>query len=284
MTIVVVLLTSPLIWSSSPVRCRMFNDFMEIRDNLHRSRKDYEYTDANRDRMRDILNNPRNFSEDEKITTLPSFHKDTCANILLRLYPSSRDGYEYREAFEDLVILKRFEPVVVDLELEFQKTHSKHFYQHLRASKQKMQMRVSMSGYLNSSDAAALPEDIKNWMLQKLECNNYSYDVCDDDEERLEGLKSGISGIIVHLQRLGVDTSEYQDSDDGDQYLNGQPTRATIDKYMLLEEEITRTHDDLSQLSEDAHPFDQYLKSVKSNVETLECGAYILFYIFCLVL
>ncbi|KAI3939736.1 hypothetical protein MKW92_036220 [Papaver armeniacum] len=131
-------------------------------------------------------------------------------------------------------------------------------------------MRVSMSVYLKSSDAAALPEDIKNWMLRTLGCNDYSYDVCDNDEERLEGLKSGTSNRLDQLQSLGVDTSKYQDSDDGTQYLNFQPTRATIDEYMLLEEEITRRHDDLSQLSEDAHPFDQYLNSVKNNVETLE--------------
>ncbi|KAI3957962.1 hypothetical protein MKW98_020604 [Papaver atlanticum] len=248
--------------------CRMFNDFMEISDNLRRPQKDYEYTDANKERMRDIINNPTSFSEDEKTNTLLSFHKDTCANIMLGLYPSStRDPY--RDAFEDLETLKRFEPVLVALELEVQKTYSKPSYQYVRARKQQLQMRVSMSVYLKSSDATALPEDIKNWMLQKLGCNDYSYDVRDNDEERLEGLKSGISDRLAHLQSLGVDTSKYQDSDDGNQYLNFQPTRATIDEYML-EEEITRTHDDLIQLSEDAHPFDQYLESVKNNVETLE--------------
>ncbi|KAI3833802.1 hypothetical protein MKX03_016834, partial [Papaver bracteatum] len=241
---------------------------MEISDNLGCPRKDYEYTDANRDRMRDIMKNPTSFSEEEKINTLLSFHKDTCANIMLRLYPSTKD--EYRDAFEDLEILKRFEPVLLALKLEAQKTYSKHAYQHLRARKQQMQMRVSMSVYLKSCEATALPEDIKNWMLRTLECDDYGYDGCDNDEERLEGLKSGISHRLAHLQSLGVDTSKYQDSDDGNQYLNFLPTRATIDEYMLLEEEITRRHDDLIQLSEDAHPFDRYLNSVEDNVQTLE--------------
>ncbi|KAI3939737.1 hypothetical protein MKW92_036221 [Papaver armeniacum] len=195
------------------------------------------------DRMRDIMKNPTSFSEEEKINTLLSFHKDTCANIMLRLYPSTRD--EYRDALEDLEILKGFEPVLLALKLEVQKTYSEHAFLHLRARKQQMQMRVSMSVYLKSSDAAALPEDIKNWMLRTLGCNDYSYDVCDNDEERLEGLKSGTSNRLDQLQSLGVDTSKYQDSDDGTQYLNFQPTRATIDEYMLLEEEITRRHDPL---------------------------------------
>ncbi|KAI3837736.1 hypothetical protein MKX03_008343 [Papaver bracteatum] len=187
---------------------------------------------------------------------------------MLRLYPSSMD--EYRDAFEDLEILKRFEPVLVALELEAQKTYSKHAYQHLRARKRQLQMRVSMSVYLKSSDATTLPEDIKNSMLQILGCNDYGYDGCDNDEERLKGVKGGISYRLDHLQSLGVDTSKYQDSDDDNQYLNFQPTRATIDEYMLLEEEVTRKHDDLIQVSEDAHPFEEYLDSVKSNVETLE--------------
>ncbi|MCL7028981.1 hypothetical protein MKW94_029980 [Papaver nudicaule] len=229
--------------------------------------KDYKYSDAYRDSMRDILNNPSNFSEDEKINTLINFHKDTCANVILLLYPSTGD--EHHDAFEDLDILKRFERVLVGLEVEYQKTYRKTSYQHYRAKKRLLQMKISMS-VLSKSPEVALPEDIENWMLQKLGSDDDNDDDRDNNEESLQGLARGKSYALAYLQSLGVDMSEYQDSDDGDEYLIDQPTQATIDEYMLLEKEVTRTYDQLLQLPEDAHPIPEYLKAVKHHVELME--------------
>ncbi|RZC72193.1 hypothetical protein C5167_035357 [Papaver somniferum] len=75
---------------------RMTSDFMEIIDKCRR--EDYKYSDAYRKRMRDILNNPTNYIEDEKINTLLSFHKDICANLLLQLYPSFADNVLCQDA------------------------------------------------------------------------------------------------------------------------------------------------------------------------------------------
>ncbi|KAI3893890.1 hypothetical protein MKX03_025222 [Papaver bracteatum] len=218
--------------------------------------------------MRDIVNNPTKFSEDEKINTLLSFHKDTCANIISQLYPSNGDD----DALEDLKILKSFEPVLAGLELECRLTYSKASYENFRAKKQLLQKKIAMSVVLKSPDAAVLQEDIKNWMMQKLvEYNDEKDDgYYKNDEERLEGLEEGKNNALSYLRKLGVDMSEYRDSDASDQYLNGQPIQVTIDEYKLLEKVITRTCDKMDQLSEDAYPIAQYLGDIKRHVEIFE--------------
>ncbi|RZC63063.1 hypothetical protein C5167_024816 [Papaver somniferum] len=244
---------------------RMTSDFMEIIQNG--LREDYKYSDANRERMKDILNNPSNFTEDEKINTLVSFHKDTCANVLLQLYPSIGDDDACQDAFEDLKILKKYVSVLDELEFENKRSCLYAMYQQLRANKRYDYSRSAMSGLLESPDAQ-LPEDIKNQILQNLGCHIYDYDVDDDvydvydddnDDEDKEYLRveREISVILAELRRLGVDISEYQDSDSNEdpKFMDNQPiTQATIDHYTLMEEEVKRRSDEMVQVLEDVNP------------------------------
>ncbi|KAI3957999.1 hypothetical protein MKW98_020641 [Papaver atlanticum] len=236
---------------------RMFN-FTKIT-----KKEDYKYSDANRERMRDILNNPTNFSEDEKINTLLSFHKDTCVN--------------------------EFESVLVDLEFENRRTCQDAIYWHLRAKIRLLETRAAMSSLLEPPNAQLLPEDIKNWMLQKLENNDKDddddeeeeeeededEDVHDNDKERLLGAKTEIGGVLAYLQRLGADMSKYQDSD-GDEdpkFMDDKPiTQATIDQYMALEEEVTRLSDKIFEVLEDVNPIAIYMSHLKRDISDLEKG------------
>ncbi|KAI3916444.1 hypothetical protein MKW92_005901 [Papaver armeniacum] len=244
--------------------------------------------------MRDILNNPTNFSEDEKINTLLSFHKDTCVNVILRLYPSFGTNVLRLDAFEDLKILKEFESVLVDLEFENERTYQDAIYQKLRAKIRLLKMRAAMSSFLEPPNAQLLPEDIKNWMLQNLENNDKDdqdddeddededeedededEDVHDNDKERLLGAKTEIGGVLAYLQRLGADMSKYQDSD-GDEdpkFMDDKPiTQATIDQYMALEEEVTRLSDKVFEVLEDVNPITIYISHLKRDISDLEKG------------
>ncbi|KAI3933043.1 hypothetical protein MKW92_028735 [Papaver armeniacum] len=246
--------------------------------------------------MRDILNNPTNFSEDEKINTLLSFHKDTCVNVILRLYPSFGTDVLRLDAFEDLKILKEFESVLVDLEFENERTYQDAIYQKLRAKIRLLKMRAAMSSFLEPPNAQLLPEDIKNWMLQNLENNDKDdedddeddedededeedededEDVYDNDKERLLGAKTEIGGVVAYLQRLGADMSKYQDSD-GDEdpkFMDDKPiTQATIDQYMALEEEVTRLSDKVFEVLEDVNPITIYISHLKRDISDLEKG------------
>ncbi|KAI3945002.1 hypothetical protein MKW92_010249 [Papaver armeniacum] len=221
---------------------RMSFDFREIIKNGRR--EDYKYSEAHRNHMRDILKNPATFSQDDKINTLLSFHKDTCANVILQLYPSFGDDILPKEAFEDLKILEEFETVLVGLD----------------------KMKTEMSDFLKSPDA--LPEDIKNWMLQNLQSD-------DDDDKHLQGVKRGKRNALAKLQRLGVDISQYDDSDQYPKFVNDLPTQATIDQYILLEKDVTRTSDKMVQLLEDVPPILVYLDDVRRHTEIMKRELYV---------
>lgn len=108
-------------------------------------------------------------------------------------------------------------------------------------------MKTEMSDFLIKSPDA-LPEDIKNRMLQKLLSD-------DDDDKRLQGVKREKRSALAKLQRLRVDISQYHDSYQYSKFVNHLPTQATMDQYMMLEKEVTRTSDKMVQLLEDVHPY-----------------------------
>ncbi|KAI3878186.1 hypothetical protein MKW98_015839 [Papaver atlanticum] len=249
---------------------RMTSDFFEIINNGRR--EDYYYSDANRECMRAILNNPGNYSEDDKINTLLSFHKDTCANVLFLLYPSfGDDDVLCRDAFEDLEILKKFETVLSDLEIENRQRCLVASYKHLRVKLLLLKMKAAM---LESPQAKLLPEDIK----KKLECDDdYGAEIYDNDTERLQGVEIEQCNILADLQRLGVDKSEYQDSDgDGDegpQFMGDQPiTQATINQYKLLEQEVIERWNKMVEVLEDVNPIAGYISVLKRHTEIMERG------------
>ncbi|RZC48240.1 hypothetical protein C5167_041201, partial [Papaver somniferum] len=171
------------------------------------------------DHAKDIVNNPEIFSDDEKINTFLSFHKDTCVNILLLLYPSIDD-----DAFNDLEILKSFKPVLVGVDSELRRTYLDARY-------------------------------------------------CDDDydeEQRIRSVERGKQDALAMLQMLEVDMSKYQQDSDGDpKFIDDQPTQAMIDQYRLLEDEVTRTYDKMTELFENSHPIALYLSIVKHHVEDM---------------
>ncbi|RZC71830.1 hypothetical protein C5167_034977 [Papaver somniferum] len=172
---------------------RMSCDFWEIIENGRRD--DYKYSDANWEGMSDILNNPANYSEDDKINTLLNFHKDICANVLLD--PSfGNDDVLRQDAFEDLKILEKFETVLVDPEIENKQRCLVAMYKHLRIKRRQLKMKAAM---LESPHAQLLPEDIK----QKLECaDDYGAEIYDNDTERLQGVERDIRNTLADLQRL----------------------------------------------------------------------------------
>ncbi|KAI3914718.1 hypothetical protein MKW98_001954 [Papaver atlanticum] len=218
--------------------------------------------------MRDILNNPANYSEDDKINTLLSFHKDTCANVLFLLYPSfGDDDVLYRDAFEDLEILKKFETVLVGLEIENRQRCLVAMYKHLRVKKPLLKMKAAM---LESPYAHQLPDDIK----EKLECDDdYGAEIYDNDTERLQGVERDISNTLADLQRLGVAKSEYQDSDGDEdhQFMGDQPiTKTTIDQYMRLEEEVIRRSDNMVDVLENVNPIAGYISNLKHHTKIME--------------
>ncbi|MCL7036032.1 hypothetical protein MKW94_026122 [Papaver nudicaule] len=197
--------------------------------------------------MKAILKNHSDFSVDEKIETLIKFHKDTCANVFLKLYPSTGGGGDARQ---DLQILKDFERVLVEIQLEYRKTYLEGSYHQF----------TSMLEFLKSPDAASYPEDFK-MTLEKLGCVEDKGYLYHNDEERLET-----------FQKLGVDMCQYQDDSVGyEQYFNGQPTQAEIlEHYKLLEKEATRTSDKVAQLIEDAQPTNRYLQDIERHVVFME--------------
>ncbi|KAI3886593.1 hypothetical protein MKX03_006059 [Papaver bracteatum] len=235
---------------------------------MNGSRKDYKYSDDNRDRAKDIMNNPENFSHGEKINTFLSFHKDTCVNILLLLYPSidDEDGWTYDDASNDLEILKSFKPVLLGCESEFQRNYLDARYWYLRANKRQLQAKAEMSSFLKSSNAL-LEEDIKNMMLQILGCDDDYYSDDDYDEE----WRIRKQDALGSLKMLEVDMSKYQQDSDGDpKLIDDQPTQATINQYMLLEDEVTRTHNEMTELFENAHLIASYPSIVKHHVQDME--------------
>ncbi|KAI3911836.1 hypothetical protein MKW92_013651 [Papaver armeniacum] len=226
-----------------------------------------------RNHAKDIVNNPAIFSADDKINTFLSFHKDTCVNILLLLYPSidDEDGWTYDDAFNDLEILKSFKPVLLGCESEFQRNYLDACYWYLRANKRLLQAKAEMSAFLKSSDSL-LEEDIKNMMLQILGCDDDYYSDDDYDEERrIRSLESQKQDALGMLKMLEVDMSKYQQDSDGDpKFIDDQPTQATINQYTLLEDEVTRTHNEMTELFENAHPIASYLSIVKHHVQDME--------------
>ncbi|MCL7043402.1 hypothetical protein MKW94_024322 [Papaver nudicaule] len=182
--------------------------------------------------MKAILKNHSDFSVDEKIETLIKFHKDTCANVFLKLYPSTGGGGDARQ---DLQILKDFERVLVEIQLEYRKTYLEGSYHQFRC------------------------------------VEDYGY-IYDNDEERLETFQSEKFTAHADLQKLGVDMSQYQDDSVGyEQYFNGQPTQAEIlEHYKLLEKEATRTSDKMDQLREDAQPTNRYLQDIERHIVFME--------------
>ncbi|KAI3866379.1 hypothetical protein MKX03_029635 [Papaver bracteatum] len=218
--------------------------------------------------MREILNNPENYSEDDKINTLLSFHKDTCANVLFLLYPSfGDDDVLCRDAFEDLEILKEFLTVLVDLEIENKQRCLVAMYKHLRVKLRQLKMKAAM---LESPYAHQLPEDIK----EKLECDDdYGAEIYDNDTERLQGVERDISNTLADLQLLGAAKSEYQDSDGDEdpQFMGDQPiAKATIDQYMRLEEEVIRRADNMVDVLENVNPIAGYISDLKRHTEIMK--------------
>ncbi|KAI3886592.1 hypothetical protein MKX03_006058 [Papaver bracteatum] len=183
------------------------------------------------------MNNPENFSHGEKINTFLSFHKDTCVNILLLLYPSidDEDGWTYDDASNDLEILKSFKPVLLGCESEFQRNYLDARYWYLRANKRQLQAKAEMSSFLKSSNAL-LEEDIKNMMLQILGCDDDYYSDDDYDEERrIRSLESQKQDALGRLKMLEVDMSKYQQDSDGDpKLIDDQPTQAPINVVFML--------------------------------------------------
>ncbi|MCL7033172.1 hypothetical protein MKW94_010797 [Papaver nudicaule] len=225
-----------------------------------------------RDHMKAILKNPSDFSVDEKIETLIKFHKDTCANVFLKLYPSTSGDEDARQ---DLQILKDFAPILVDINLEYQKNLLEANYHRFSATLRLLQMKASMSNFLKSPGASLYPEDFRI-TLEKLgdlgnddDENYYTYE---DDEEHIGAFQSGKNTALAKLQKLGVDMSQYQDDSDGyEQYFNGQPTQEEIlDQYKLLEKEVTRTVDKVALLMENVQPTHNYLGHIKHHVVFME--------------
>ncbi|KAI3886947.1 hypothetical protein MKW92_040271, partial [Papaver armeniacum] len=68
---------------------RLRMDYLEICEKGGGGLEDYQYSDAHRNNMLAILKDPTGFTDEEKIDTLLSFHKDTCANLLSGLYSSA---------------------------------------------------------------------------------------------------------------------------------------------------------------------------------------------------
>ncbi|KAI3866369.1 hypothetical protein MKX03_029625 [Papaver bracteatum] len=185
--------------------------------------------------MMEILSNPGDYSEEDKINTLLSFHKDTCANVLLLLYPSCGDDV-LLDPFVDLKILKEFETtVLVDLQIENRQRCLVAIYKHLR---------------------------------QKLESDDdYGAEFYDNDQERLQGVEREQHNILVDLQRLGVDKSKYQDSD-GD----GDEGPKFMDQYTLLEQEVIRRSNEMVEVLEDVNPIPGYISDLKRHTEIMERG------------
>ncbi|KAI3852029.1 hypothetical protein MKW98_020028 [Papaver atlanticum] len=171
-----------------------------------------------------------------------------------------------RKPFEDLKILEEFETVLVGLDIENRRIYLNASYKKLRAKIRLLQMKTEMSDFLIKSPDA-LPEDIKNWMLQKLQS--------DDDDKRLQGVKREKRNALAKLQRLGVDISQYHDSDQYPKFVNDLLTQATIDQYMLLEKDVTRTSDKMVQLLEDVHPILVYLDDVRRHTEIMKRALYV---------
>ncbi|RZC76611.1 hypothetical protein C5167_000714 [Papaver somniferum] len=188
---------------------------MSANQKANKSSTEKFHQKANRDRMRDILKNPTIFSQDDKINTL--FIKNS---NLRRL---------------------------VGLDNETRRIYLNASYKKLRAKIPLLQMKTEMSDFLIKSPDA-LPEDIKNRMLQKLLSD-------DDDDKRLQGVKREKRSALAKLQRLRVDISQYHDSYQYSKFVNHLPTQATMDQYMMLEKEVTRTSDKMVQLLEDVHPY-----------------------------
>ncbi|KAI3920621.1 hypothetical protein MKW92_031185 [Papaver armeniacum] len=245
---------------------RMLSDFWEIMEKGRR--EDYHYSDANRKHMMEILSNPGNYSEEDKINTLLSFHKDTCANEFLQLYPSCGDDV-LLDPFVDLNILKDFETVLSDLEIETRQRCLVAIYKHLRVKLRLLKMKAAM---LESPQAHLLSDDIK----QKLESDDdYGAQVYDNDQERLQGVEREQHNILAGLQRLGVDKSKYQDSDgdEGPQFMGDQPIpQATIDQYMQLEQEVVRRSNKMVEVMENVNPITGYISDLKRHTEIMEQG------------
>ncbi|XP_026384023.1 uncharacterized protein LOC113279546 [Papaver somniferum] len=235
---------------------RMKMDYLEG----GRRPEDYKHSDIHRNLMLQILRDPTNFSDEVKISTLLRFHKDTCANLLLRLYSSIVD------ASKDMEILKEFEPILEDLNIKDQLTLQDAAYHDLRAKKQLFQMKADMSVFLKSSDSPLLEDEhFKKWMLQKSQCeDDVDYH---NDEERLEGVEEAICRVLDNLRTLGADMSKYQDDD-----LNFQinDREATINQYTLLEDKATKTSEKVSELLEYGHPCASYISDLKRQVQILE--------------
>ncbi|KAI3943315.1 hypothetical protein MKW92_008682 [Papaver armeniacum] len=230
------------------------------------SSKDYKYSDDHRVPMLEILRNPTNYSDEEKIDTLLSFHKDTCANLGMGLYPSMDD------ASQDLDILKRFVPVLDALYSKDQRAVQYACYLKLRAQQRLFQMKAEMSVFLKSTGALLLDKDTKKWMLQKSQYDDY-FDY-DNDEQRLKDFEKETHNVLAKLRRHKFDMTKLQDSNDSDEYhlefINNQLTEATKYQYKLLEEDVTRRSDKVFELMEPGHRFGAYLDDLKRQIEMLE--------------
>lgn len=113
---------------------------------------DYQYSDAHRNHMLAILKDPTDFTDEVKIDTLLSFHKDTCANLLPGLY-SSADV-----AFQDLEILKGFVAILKDINNKNHLILQEAILEDLRAKKQLFQMKTVMSVFLKSRHSPLLED------------------------------------------------------------------------------------------------------------------------------
>ncbi|XP_026440892.1 uncharacterized protein LOC113339884 [Papaver somniferum] len=126
-----------------PRRMRMA--YLEIIEKGGSGLVDYQYSDAHRNHMLAILKDPTDFTDEEKIDTLLSFHKDTCANLLSGLY-SSADV-----AFQDLEILKGFVAILKDINNKNHLILQEAILEDLRAKKQLFQMKTVMSVFFEIS-------------------------------------------------------------------------------------------------------------------------------------
>ncbi|KAI3859433.1 hypothetical protein MKX03_010469 [Papaver bracteatum] len=241
-------------------------NYLEICDKGGRSPEVYQYSDTHRKHMLEIIGDPMKFSDEDMISTLLSFHKDTCANLLLGLYSSIDD------ASKDLIILREFLPILGYLNTKDQLILQGAILEDLRAKKK---MKADMSVFLKSSNSPLLEdENFKEWMLQNSQCED-DVDYYNDGE-RLEGVDKEICRVLGHLESLGADASKYQDGDLNFQINNPQ---ATISQYTLLEKEVKKTSEKVTELLEYGHPYCWYITDLERQVQILEQeGASVWFY------
>ncbi|KAI3935600.1 hypothetical protein MKW92_018847 [Papaver armeniacum] len=255
---------------------RLRMDYLEICEKGGGGLEDYQYSDAHRNHMLAILKDPTGFTDEEKIDTLLSFHKDTCANLLSGLYSSADVESQDLEILKVSTTYSFFLPksksiyaqiILKDINNKNQLILQEAILEDLRAKKQLFQMKTVMSFFLKSRHSPLLEDkEFKKWMLENSQFEDDDVDYHDDDE-RLEAVDKEISSVLGNLQMLGADTSKYQDG-----YLNFQISdpEATISKYKLLDNKVKNTSEKVFRLLEYGHPHFVLLIDLERQVQTLE--------------